>query len=76
MKDEKIQIKQEKIIELTSSWCDEKVNDDYKELSTKLVEKLGGEVVGSVFLIELAGLEGRKKLDGYRVDAVITYEGK
>lgn len=41
MKDEKIKIKQEKIIELTSSFCDEKLNDEYKELSIKLVEKLG-----------------------------------
>ncbi|WP_302626535.1 adenine phosphoribosyltransferase [uncultured Eubacterium sp.] len=41
-----------------------------------LVEKLGGEVAGCVFLMELAGLEGRKKLEGYRVDAVVTYEGK
>jgi adenine phosphoribosyltransferase len=41
-----------------------------------LIERLGGEVVGCVFLMELAGLEGRKKLDGYRVDSVVTYEGK
>ena len=41
-----------------------------------LVEQLGGEVVGCVFLTELAGLGGRKKLDGYRVDSVVTYEGK
>ena len=41
-----------------------------------LVEELGGDVVKAVFLIELAGLEGRKKLAGYDVDAVITYEGK
>ena len=41
-----------------------------------LVEELGGEVVKAVFLIELAGLEGRKKLEGYDVEAVITYEGK
>ena len=41
MKDEKTKIKQEKIIELTSSFCDEKLDDEYKELSIKLVEKLG-----------------------------------
>ena len=40
-----------------------------------LVERLGGEVVKAVFLIELAGLNGRKKLDGYDVDAVVTYPG-
>ena len=32
------------------------------EAITKLVEQLGGEVVKIVFLMELAGLEGRKKL--------------
>jgi adenine phosphoribosyltransferase len=41
-----------------------------------LVEKLGGEVVGVVVLIELAGLKGREKISGYRLDAAITYEGK
>ena len=48
------------------------------EAAAKLVEKLGGEVVKMIFLMELAGLEGRKKLEdqGYNVDAVITYPGK
>ena len=41
MKDEKTQIRQEKIIELASSFCDEKLDEEYKELSIKLVEKLG-----------------------------------
>ncbi|MBR6229118.1 MAG: adenine phosphoribosyltransferase [Eubacterium sp.] len=41
-----------------------------------LVEKLGGEVVKTVFLIELAGLNGREKLSDYNVEAVVTYEGK
>ena len=41
-----------------------------------LVEQLGGDVVKAVFLMELAGLNGRQKLAGYDVDAVITYEGK
>lgn len=41
-----------------------------------LIEKLGGEVAGILVLIELAGLEGRKKLEGFRVDSVLTYEGK
>lgn len=44
--------------------------------SIDLVEQLGGEVVKAVFLIELAGLNGREKLSGYDVGAVITYEGK
>lgn len=46
------------------------------EASVKLVEKLGGEVSKIICLMELAGLEGRKKLEGYEVDAVVTYEGK
>ena len=44
--------------------------------AAELVEELGGLVVKMLFLIELAGLEGRKVLDGYDVDAVVSYEGK
>ena len=46
------------------------------EAAIKLVEQLGGEVVKVVFLMELAGLKGRDRLEGYDVDAVITYPGK
>ena len=46
------------------------------EAITKLVEELGGIVVKIVFLMELEGLNGRQKLDGYDVDAVIRYAGK
>ena len=46
------------------------------EAIIKLVEQLGGEVVKIVFLMELAGLEGRKKLEGYDVQAAICYDGK
>ncbi len=46
------------------------------EASIKLVEQLGGEVVKIVFLMELAGLKGRERLQGYDVASVITYEGK
>ena len=46
------------------------------EAIIKLIGKLGGEVVGSVFLMELAGLEGRKKLEGQNVQSVIIYPGK
>lgn len=45
------------------------------EAIIKLVKALGGEVVGTVFLMELAGLEGRKKLEGINVNSVICYEG-
>ena len=46
------------------------------EAAAKLVEQLGGEVVKIIFLMELAGLEGRKRISNYRLDAAITYEGK
>lgn len=46
------------------------------EAMIKLVESLGGEVVGVVVLMELAGLKGRKRIAGYRLDAAIVYPGK
>ena len=46
------------------------------EAITKLVEMLGGEVIKIIFLMELKGLNGREKLDGYDIDVVIQYEGK
>lgn len=42
----------------------------------KLVEGLGGQVVKICFVMELAGLKGRQKLEGYAMEALITYEGK
>lgn len=41
----------------------------------ELIESLGGEVVGIVVLMELAGLEGRKRIEGYRLDSAIIYSG-
>ena len=46
------------------------------EAMIKLIESLGGEVVGVVVLIELAGLKGREKLGGYRLESAICYPGK
>ena len=46
------------------------------EAAAKLVEKLGGQVVKMIFVMELAGLEGREKLKGYDVESLIVYEGK
>ena len=46
------------------------------EAAAHLVEKLGGSVVKIIFLLELAGLNGREKLSKYDVDAVVTYPGK
>jgi adenine phosphoribosyltransferase len=38
-----------------------------------LVEKLGGEVVGIAFVIELEFLHGRERLEGYDVHSLIRY---
>ncbi len=39
----------------------------------ELAEQLGGKVVGIAFIIELAALNGRSKLEGYDVFSLITY---
>lgn len=46
------------------------------QAAAELVEELEGEVVKMLFLIELAGLNGRKLLSKYDVDAVVSYDGK
>ena len=46
------------------------------QAAAELVEELRGEVVKMLFLIELAGLNGRKLLSKYDVDAVVSYDGK
>lgn len=46
------------------------------EAMIKLVEDLGGQVAGIVFLIELVDLHGRDKLKGYNVYSAIEYEGE
>jgi adenine phosphoribosyltransferase len=42
----------------------------------ELVEALGGNVVGCAFLVELAFLEGRRRLEGYDVHALVAYDGE
>lgn len=44
------------------------------EATIKMVEDLGGIVVGCAFLIELEGLNGRELLKGYDVLSVMSYE--
>lgn len=39
----------------------------------ELVEKVGGEVVGLSFLIELGGLGGREKLSHHKINSLIAY---
>ncbi|MCM1325098.1 MAG: adenine phosphoribosyltransferase [Bacteroidales bacterium] len=46
------------------------------EAMVKLIESLGGVVVGIVVLMELAGLNGRDRLKGYRLESAICYPGK
>jgi adenine phosphoribosyltransferase len=40
----------------------------------RLIERLGGSVVGAAFLIELGFLKGRERLRGYAVDSLIVYD--
>jgi len=44
--------------------------------AAKLVEQLGAEVAAMLFLIELKGLDGWKKVTDYNVKTIVTYEGK
>jgi len=41
--------------------------------TARLVERLGGKIVGLLFLIELAFLKGRENLKNYRVESIIQY---
>ena len=41
--------------------------------TVELVEQLGGEVVGLPFIIELAFLNGRERLEGYDIFSLIEY---
>ena len=41
-----------------------------------LAEGAGAEVVGCGFLVELAFLDGRERLAGYDVHALVTYDGE
>ncbi len=40
----------------------------------QLIRQLGGNIAGVGVLVELLGLEGRKKLNGYHVHSLITYD--
>jgi len=39
----------------------------------KLVEQLGGEILGIVYFVELTFLNGREKLKGYNVESIVQY---
>lgn len=42
----------------------------------RMVEELGGQVVKLCFVMELSGLRGRERLNGYEIGSIIKYEGK
>ncbi len=46
------------------------------EAVVKMVEKLGGEVVGVLFLVELSFLKGREKLKNYKVESLVKYDSE
>ena len=41
-----------------------------------LVERLGGSIAGCAFVVELAFLDGRQKLAGYDVYALVRYDSQ
>ena len=44
--------------------------------ATKLIEKLGGQVVGLEFLIEVTFLNGRDKFEGYDLQTLVQYDSE
>ena len=40
----------------------------------KLIEKIGGQITGIAFLIELAALGGRDKIAGYNIKSIFSYD--
>lgn len=45
------------------------------EAGCKLIEESGGEIVKVLFLVELPELEGRNRLQSYKIGSVISFEG-
>ena len=43
------------------------------QATSRLVEKIGGNITAICFLIELAFLHGRSKLEGYNIHSLITF---
>jgi len=44
--------------------------------AARLVEELGGKVVAVAFVIDLAFLKGREKLEGHEVFCLVEYDGE
>jgi len=45
------------------------------EAGCKLIKQAGGVIVKVLFLVELPDLNGRRKLEGYDLDTIITFKG-
>lgn len=43
------------------------------EATARMIEELGGRIVGAMFFIELEELRGRDRLSKYRVDSIVKY---
>jgi len=46
------------------------------EATLKLVEKLGGEIVGISFIIDLPFLGGSKRISKYKIDYLVSYDSE
>lgn len=46
------------------------------EAVCKMIERLGGEIVGILFLVELDFLKGREKLKKYNVHSIVHYNSE
>ena len=46
------------------------------EAAAKLIERLGGNIIGMAILIELGFLKGRERLKGYDVFTIVNYESE
>ncbi|NOZ61231.1 MAG: adenine phosphoribosyltransferase [Calditrichaeota bacterium] len=46
------------------------------EAAVKLTERLGGEIIGIGFLIELSFLKGRDRFKKYRLESLIQYDSE
>jgi adenine phosphoribosyltransferase len=44
------------------------------QASARLIEQIGGDIVGFSFLVELEALHGRRLLDGYAIQALLNYD--
>ena len=42
--------------------------------ASKLIQKVGGRLVGCAFVVELAGLNGRSNIPGVPITSLITYD--